>query len=180
MSELETTKPLDELATLKERADKMGITYSPNIGVEKLKEKINAVLNINETKSDEVEDKEEAKRLKQMKNAMKLVRVIVTPTQSTKTELHGEIFTVSNSLVGTVKKYVPFGVEVGYHISQIIYDAIKDKKANHFYTQRVNGVDIRKYRSMPAYNVVVLDPLTEEELKNLADDQRARNAIGDN
>ena len=37
MSELETTKPLDELATLKERADKMGITYSPNIGVEKLK-----------------------------------------------------------------------------------------------------------------------------------------------
>ena len=176
MSELETTKPLDELVTLKERADKMGITYSPNIGVEKLKEKINAVLNINESKADEVEDK----RLKQMKNAMKLVRVIVTPTQSTKTELHGEIFTVSNSLVGTIKKYVPFGVEVGYHIPQIIYDAIKDKKSNHFYTQRVNGVDIRKYRSMPAYNVVVLDPLTEEELKQLADDQRARNAIGDN
>ena len=178
MSELETTKPLDELATLKERADKMGITYSPNIGIEKLKEKINAALGT-DTSEERVDDKEEAKRLKQMKDALKLVRVIVTPTQSNKTELHGEIFTVSNSLVGTVKKYVPFGVEVGYHIPQIIYNAIKDKKANHFYTQRVNGVDIRKYRSMPAYNVVVLDPLTEAELKQLADDQRARNAIGD-
>ena len=180
MSELETTKPLDELAILKERADTMGITYSPNIGIEKLKEKINTVLNINEDNTDTVEDKEEAKRYKQMKDAMKLVRVIITPTQSNKTELHGEIFTVSNSLVGTIKKYVPFGVEVGYHIPQIIYDAIKDKKANHFYTQRINGVDIRKYRSMPAYNVVVLDPLTGEDLKQLADDQRARNAIGDN
>ena len=178
MTELNTTKPSDELTILKERADKMGITYSPNIGIEKLKEKINAVLDT-DTSEETIDDKEEAKRLKQMKDALKLVRVIVTPTQSAKTELHGEIFTVSNSLVGTVKKYVPFGVEAGYHIPQIIYNAIKDKKSNHFYTQRINGVDIRKYRSMPAYNVVVLDPLTEAELKQLADDQRARNAIGD-
>ena len=65
MSELETTKPLDELATLKERADKMGITYSPNIGIEKLKEKINAALGT-DTSEERVDDKEEAKlRLKQ-------------------------------------------------------------------------------------------------------------------
>lgn len=36
---------VDELASLKSRAETLGITFHPNIGLEKLREKVNAVIN---------------------------------------------------------------------------------------------------------------------------------------
>ena len=39
-----STVVANELELLKARADKLGIKYSPNIGIETLKERINAVL----------------------------------------------------------------------------------------------------------------------------------------
>ena len=44
--------PIDRLAMLKSKADVMGISYSPNIGVDALAEKINAKLNGTEEKKE--------------------------------------------------------------------------------------------------------------------------------
>ncbi len=45
----------DEIVSLKKRADLMGISYHPSIGVEKLREKIAAVLNPSVAKEEEKE-----------------------------------------------------------------------------------------------------------------------------
>ena len=46
---------LDELTSLKQRADLLGLSYHPSIGLEKLREKVNAALSSQEeTKPEEI------------------------------------------------------------------------------------------------------------------------------
>ena len=72
---------VDELTTLKARADLLGISYHPSIGVEKLREKINAAV---EPKADEVpaasteSETPGQKRARLQREAAELVRVRVS------------------------------------------------------------------------------------------------------
>jgi hypothetical protein len=53
MQEFNTDLPIpDELTSLKARADLMGITYHPSIGVDKLREKVQAALENKPTGSE--------------------------------------------------------------------------------------------------------------------------------
>ena len=74
----------DELTTLKARADLLGISYHPSIGLEKLREKINAATS-DETVEVPVQstpqaDEETAnqRRIRLKKAALELVRIRVT------------------------------------------------------------------------------------------------------
>ena len=160
MSE-ETQNQANELEVLKGRARMLGITFSNNIRVETLREKINAKLNDEEPDTDSDTDETEAettadedgdggeqedteaqeetseeapkvqnplqsyadeitainndKKLKpterkmkirqvMQKEQMRLIRLRITNLDPKKKDLPGEIFTVANKYIGTIRR----------------------------------------------------------------------------
>ena len=187
--EIEQQQPteveIDELATLKARADMMGIKYHPSTGVDKLKAKIDLKLAGKEeepevkSKSKEypegyvtdAEFKDEAFRLRKQ-TAGKLIRVRVTCMNPSKKEWDGEIISVGSSKIGTYKKFVKFNTEEGWHIPFIIYEYLKEKKCAMYHTVQDNkGNKVRKSKLVNEFNIEVLPALTKEELKDLAQRQ---------
>lgn len=179
----------DEKEVLMQRADKLGIKYSNNIGLETLRERINAKLEEREAVVEEEEEEQPKKKetktaaqvketavQKARKEALKLVRVNITSMENTKNNLSGEIFTVSNAVVGTIKRYVPFGVD--WHIEQILLNTLKEKEFQRFGTEKTpGGQTVRRAKSVPAYAIQILPPLTEKELEDLRKSQLARQTI---
>jgi len=183
----------DELTTLKARADKMDIKYHPKIGVDKLREKVNKELADPEasTSSETAKPTEKTTKVSPVKDdkkyyltaeeygvknkkskrlaASRLVRVRITCMNPNKTELEGEIISVGSARLGTHKKYILFNTEDGYHIPEIIYNHLKQSKCTIFHTVKDRrGMKVRKGKLVPEYAIEVLDPLTPEEIKNLA------------
>jgi len=184
----------DELTLLKQRADMMGITYHPAIGVAKLKEKVAAALN--DTKSSEGSDEDEVSKTAsptpelsaadkqrmlhtRLRNeANRLVRVRVTCMNPNKKNWHGEIKSVSNDIIGTVKKFIPFGLEEGYHIPAVLLDLLKSCQYQHFtHIKKPNGQKVAVSKLLPEFAIEVLDPLTPAELDDLKKRQALNHSI---
>ena len=184
VNDMEEVVELDELTTLKQRADVLGIKYHHNVGVDKLRKQIKAAVEGEEetktTKATDTPTEEETPQQKRMRlrnEALKLVRVNVHTKDPMKKDWPGEIITVSNANVD-VKKYVQFDTPNGYHLPKIILDVLKDKQIQLFRTKKgPNGIDIREAYLTSAYTIEELPPLTPKELEELARDQRSRNAI---
>ncbi len=168
-----------EIDLLKSRATDLGIRFSPNIGVDKLRTKVNEKMNPDVDSVEDVKSKVMAKnqkRQQQIKDARKLVRVRVMNMNPNKKDWKGEVFTVANAVVGTIRRFVPYDVE--WHCEDFILQQIKARKMSRFYTvMNDKGMKIRKYRLVPEFSVEELIPLTSAELKALADDQKKRGAI---
>ena len=162
-----------ELELLKEQADSLGVVYRPNVSA-----KILAKL-IKEFEEQEAQDDGLTvnERIQQTLNeATKLVRVIITPMDSTKRDYQGDVFSAGNAVVPTMTKYVPFGVE--WHVPQIILNIIKEKVMNKFIAKKdERGREYREYLEAKAYSIQELPPLTREELAELAKSQEMRQAI---
>lgn len=205
------TEQPNELSLLKDRARMMGITFSNNIGLEALRERINAKLSeeaqANEEDDDNVEegDVEDAEleepqdeapakkparsgkktigelRAEMMEDQLKLVRIRVTNMDPKKKDLHGEIFTTGNEVIGTVRKFVPFGeaTENGYHVPYIIYKMMEERRFQHIRTTRDRQTGrIRVETSdQKEFAIEVLPPLTEAELEDLKKAQMAAGSI---
>jgi hypothetical protein len=177
-----TEAEFDELATLKARADLMGIKYHPNTGIDKLKAKINNTLSTddevkptvsvgNSVYLTEKQFKDEEFKLRKS-NAGKLVRVRVTCMNPAKKEWDGEILSVGSAKMGTFKKFVKFNTDDGWHIPFIIYEYMKERKCSIFHTiTDAKGQKIRKSKLVNEFNIEVMPPLTPEELKALAQQQ---------
>jgi len=177
-----TEAEFDELATLKARADLMGIKYHPNTGIDKLKAKINNTLSAddevkpvepvgNSAYLTEKQFKDEEFKLRKS-NAGKLVRVRVTCMNPAKKEWDGEILSVGSAKMGTFKKFVKFNTDDGWHIPFIIYEYMKERKCSIFHTiTDAKGQKIRKSKLVNEFNIEVMPPLTPEELKALAQQQ---------
>ena len=168
---------LDELTLLKQRAQTLGIKFHPSIGLESLRSKVSAALtgeDAEEAAEEPVPEAPAAESHIQMRNrlhkeASALVRVRVTCMNPNKKEWKGEIFTASNSIVGTFRKYVQFNTEEGWHVPQIILNMIKARQFQTFYTiKNERGVAVRKGKLVPEFAVEVLPPLTEKELLELS------------
>lgn len=102
-------------------------------------------------------------------DAEKLIRVRVTCMNPAKKEWHGEIFTVSNRAVGTLKKFVPFNADDGWHVPKMILDVIRARECQVFVTTKSkNGISVRKGRLIKEFAIEVMDQLTKEELADLA------------
>lgn len=110
--------------------------------------------------------------------AMKLIRIIVSPNDPSMSTYPGMIFTVCSDLINNgraVKKYVPFNNEEGWHVPHIIYEQIINAEKQKFKSVKMpNGDKQLKPYQAKMYNVQVLDPLTQEELNQLAASQKAR------
>ena len=102
-------------------------------------------------------------------NANELVRINVTCMNPAKKEWAGEIFTVGNNAVGTIKKFVPFNTEDGWHVPRMILQVMQARQCQIFYTEKQkNGVKVRKGKLIKEFGIEILPPLTEEELEELA------------
>lgn len=169
----------EELRLLKQRADLMNIPYSNNIGVDTLRNKINERLESdalkNQAKSSRV-----ALRGQLRKEQLKLVRIRLTVMNPNKAAWRGEFFTVANSVIGTVKKFVPFNPKFytnGYHVPYCIYKMLKDRKFLSITTEEEKGKTRVTTQFVPEFSIEVLPQLTKEELKELATAQAAGNRI---
>lgn len=175
------------LAELKEQAESLGVKYHHMSGEAKIQELIDAHIaehrglelkqaNINPAHIDKETGKIVPKtsiqyRIDHLPDRKKLlnrlVRIRMTCMNPAKREWEGEIFSVGSAKNGTFKKYVPFdGRE--WHVPQIIYDAIKERKCTIFHTVKdTRGQKIRKGRLIDEFAVEVLPPLTPKELSDL-------------
>lgn len=184
-----------ELDMLKKRATLMGVTYSNNISVETLKEKIAEKLAgdkpaAEEAKADTAAVDDEAptekpakkQSLRQYLNAEKkrLIRVRITNLDPKKKDLQGEIFTVSNEYIGTIRRFVPFGevTDNGWHIEKCIYDMMKERKFISIKTRKDSrGQMIIEKQDAREFALEVLEPLTQAELAQLAAAQQAAGGL---
>lgn len=182
-------KPTQEqvMFSLKERAKRLGITFHPNIGEDKLREKIDAKMElltskdpmttgevpINKPKTT-AHDKLNEKR----KRASELVRVVITCFDPNKKEWQGEYFSVINSKIGKFKKMVPYGVE--WHVPRIMLEMIESKQVQTFRSYKDSkGREHIEPRLIKAYGVEYLDPLTPDEMAELAKIQMATGRLED-
>jgi hypothetical protein len=175
----------DELTTLKARADLLGVSYHPSIGLEKLREKVNAAAEGKKPGSDEQETKaapaaETANQIRARlkRDALELVRIRLTCMNPAKAEWEGEIITAGNAGVGSVTKFVPFNVEEGWHVPRIIYTQLAERQCQIFTTTTDSrGNKTRKGKLIREFAIEVLPPLTPEELRELAQRQAMAKAI---
>lgn len=189
MSDVQNSPELDQAITsLKKKADLLGIAYKSNVSVATLQKAIQdkmegtgvgesthtAPVNGSQAQSSEGPDVEAL-----IKEAHKLVRVIVTPIDQTKaTNLESELISAGNSIIGTVTRLVPFGVE--WHVEQIILNALREKKFTQFIKKKSQyGVDTNTTRYVPAYSITELPALTQQELDALATAQLRAGATED-
>ena len=174
---------VDELTTLKERAQMLGVSFHPSIGLEKLREKVNAAVAGDaepapEKPQDAAEETEGQRKKRLKEEALKLVRVRVTCMNPAKSEWSGEILTAGNSVIGSVKKYVPFNADDGWHIPHVLYEFMRDRMCQVFInTKTKNGVTVRQGKLIREFAIEVLPDLTQEELHDLAQRQAMSKSI---
>jgi len=178
--------PKDELTLLKERAALMGIQYHPSIGLDKLREKVTSALKepaaIEGVLVEAVQDVQESEaqvHARYRKEASALIRVRLTCMNPAKQSWEGEIFTVSNSVIGTMKKFIPFHAEEGWHIPQALLNMIQERQYQAPYTERgPKGQEMRRFKLVKEFSIEILPNLTASELKDLANQQAIANRIG--
>lgn len=181
-----------ELDMLKQRAKLMGINFSNNIGLDALKAKIEehkaaatAKTQASAPASTETASKDDegskpastpkAKKISLrahlQKEKMKLVRLRITNLDPKKKDLPGEILTVANEYLGTVRKFVPFGEQTdnGYHVPYCLYEMMRDRKFLSIKTRKgPKGQTIVEQQWAREFALEVLPPLTEAELARLS------------
>lgn len=202
------TMEKSELEVLKERAKQLGIKFGGNVGVELLRARVNAVINgdaditdVEEEDEDFEEDEqdlmasntpklnkklaekfgetENEKRERMRKEAFKLIRVRIQCMNPLKKALQGEVFTVSNSVVGTYRKFVPYNIESedGWMIPQIMLNMLREKQFNNIQFEKKNGLKIPKSRLVKEFAIEILPQITKEELKDLAQRQAMSRSV---
>lgn len=118
-------------------------------------------------------------RQRLLRDAMKMVRVRITNLDPKKKDLPGEIITVANEYIGTVKKYVPFGevTDNGYHIPHCIYTVLRSKKFLSIKVTKKNGREHVETQFAKEFALEVLPTLTVDELARLASAQLAAGSV---
>lgn len=175
-----------ELDLLKDRARMMGITFSNNIGVESLRQKVEAKMNgepekkeatVNPLETAAPKAKVMTLREELLLTAMKLVRIRITNLDPRKKDLPGEIFTVANEYIGNVRKYIPYGEQSdeGYHVPNCIYEQLVNRKFLSIRTIKDprTGVPTVQTTWAKEFAINVLPQLTRVELDKLAAAQKA-------
>jgi len=169
----EPTVP-NELEELKTHADTIGVAYHPSIGLGKLLEKVAAAttpdIELNKTETEDEPESKTAFRLRMKREASKQVRVQITCMNPHKRDYDNQLFMAGNGIVGTFRKVVPFDTE--WHVPRIIFDMIKQAQCQIFTTRKgPKGRPIKEGKLIREFSVVELEPLTAEELKELAQRQ---------
>ncbi len=193
----ETEQQPSELDMLKARAKMIGLTFSNNISVDTLREKIRAKLEDKESPEDKPvvgqvnalvpeetpQGKTPTLREYMVNTQMKLVRLRITNLDPKKKDIPGEIITVANEYLGTVRKYIPFGevTDNGYHVPYCIYTELESRRFLNIRTVKDPRTGTNSVQSTLAreFALEILPQLTQEELARLAASQAANGTFSE-
>lgn len=171
-----------QLEILQERADTLGIVYTSETSVDDLKAKVSAKLNGDEEPKEKAASKDESEiekanreRQEAFLEATKLIRCRITNMNPAKADLACETFWVSNGIVGVVSRTIPYGEQAdGWHVEQMLLNMLLEKKFQQIRTIKgPNGQMIPQTKWVKEFAIEILPPLTEKELKILANKQAA-------
>jgi hypothetical protein len=114
--------------------------------------------------------------------ALRLHRVKITNLDPSDSQLNGAIITAVNKFTGKVAKYIPFGDEEapnGYHVPEILLNQLKNTKFPMRREIKGGAFGVKRYKTtmINKFNIETLPPLTEKEIEELANHQRASHAI---
>ena len=170
-----------ERDALERQAVQLGIKFHPNIGTDKLREKVSQALNSDGSDDDEedvvVTVTPKAQKPVSRDDALALIRVRITCMNPNKKEWEGEVFTVGNSRIGTVRRMVPFEAE--YHVPRIMLNMIRNRQYQTFIQKKLpNGDKYKEGKLVREFAIEELAPLTSKELNDLR--QRQAMASGSN
>lgn len=158
-----------EIAMRNDTAPPMGADYKPQLDHDK-----NGV-------NGGVYTKPMTLRQQQLKEQLRLVRIRIQCLDPKKKDLPGEIITLANEVIGTVRKYVPYGevTDDGYHVPFIIYNYLQERQFLNIRTgkDRRTGTPTVTSSWAKEFAIEVLEPLTQEELNRLAASQAAAGSI---
>ncbi len=186
----------NERDALKKRAAFMGIQHEDNIPTDKLRALVNAKMN-EEAKPEQPtaatapvasaaleekpvlgvpadvrpmtqEELRKERRTEARKEALRLVRVIVTPNNPAETDRGGVLITVGNNAVGSVTQMVQFGEP--WHVKNIVLMALQEKQFQRFVTSKDKAPQSVLAK---AYSIEILPNLTEVEIEQLRLSQNA-------
>lgn len=188
-----------ELDLLKQRARLMGINFSNNVGLETLKERVRAAQEAAEQAQGagvnplaavpgapvgEEDTLTPQMRIRRdlMAEQLKMVRVRIQNLNPHKADLPGEIFTVANEYIGTVKRFVPYGevTDDGWHLPHIIVQELEARRFQNIRSHKDKRTGQIKVETPWAkeFAIEVLPPLTQRELDQLAAAQAAAGSVG--
>lgn len=194
----DTSSELEEMRLLKERAELMGVKFHPSIKIETLRQKVKDALEGKKpSKKDEaeaqaqalwknqknvtldVDETDQELRTRIQRDALRLRRCKIYNLNPSKNDLRGEIITVASGLIGTIRKFIPFGetTDNGYHIPNVIYEDLKSRQFQMLSIKKVDGKEEIVRRLAPEYNIVLLPDLTAEQLEELRIRQAATKSI---
>ena len=169
--------PEELLADLKAKADLIGVSYSPNIGYDKLKAKVDEALapKVGTASTVELTKEEEALAIRQ--NMTKLVRCIISSNDPAMREWDmTPYYSISNSLITLPKQTFPLNVE--WHVPQAYVDMLESMTCGiPVKTKDEKGRSITVRKTIKKYNINVLPPLTLEELESLKAAQIMRDGL---
>ena len=171
-----------QLEILQERADTLGIAYTSETSVDELKAKVSAKLNGGEEPKEKAPQETESEiekanreRQEAFLEATKLIRCRITNMNPAKADLACETFWISNGIVGMVSRTIPYGEQAdGWHVEQMLLNMLLEKKFQQIRTIKgPNGQMIPQTKWVKEFAIEILPPLTEKELKILANKQAA-------
>jgi hypothetical protein len=114
-----------------------------------------------------------------MKQQMRLVRVRIANNDPKKNNLMGEVFTVSNKYLGTVKQFVPYGeaTEDGWHLPYVLFKMLDRRKYLQIRVVKKNGRETTEQKWVKEFSFERLPDLTPAELAKLAQAQLAAGSL---
>jgi len=116
--------------------------------------------------------------------ALRLVRVKIQNLDPGDSVLSGAIISLQNKYTGKVAKYIPYGEESenGYHIPWMIYEHLKQWKFPLRKEQKGGQFGVKTYKTVMVnkFSMDILPPLSLDELKELANHQRASQSLDTN
>lgn len=160
-----------ELESLRKKADLMGITYSGNTSLERLREKVAEVQG-----TIEKEEEKQTVYTSLYDEKMRLIRCQVQCLDPQYKNSGGVFISLSNAVLGTHKWFVYFNQPI--MITKWLYDYLKDCKYIDRSERGRRGNDGLTHTKtvnteMASFSVTDLPQLTQEELKKLAEEQQA-------
>lgn len=167
---------IDERESLKSRLTLMGISFQNNAHTAKLRELLESAAEASQFEPHKTDEPAAKTNKAVVLDATKLVRVTILSNDPLKKEYQGEMFTVGNAVIGTIRKYIPFGRM--WLVPQILVNVLEEKEMQLFETVNLsNGGTTRVPRTIKAYNIIRHALPTKEEIEELAKAQGLRGGL---
>lgn len=143
--------------------------------MKKISEFENGIKKLNETSivTTDLTSKEDSLE----RQANKLIRCKIVCYNPAKDKIGGEIISVGNSVIPEQRKFIKY--DTPYHISQLMYNVLKEKTFTRFKTVNTQQEKTQKAFQAKEYAIEILPPLTSEEYEAIRQRQLLDNKDND-